>query len=213
MQSSYKGYYLEEGENGKIYVYASADAWRDRQHLYVADGELQAMDLIDNSTQEPKQDSASILRELSFTDAFPILKRSFVHYNTIYRDKDMHRDALSVLGTATGPSEELDPDSTNVILVENDLGYIDSFLAYFVGYIYNISDVKEKIMEITYLASFEDRASLPILLRAVRVARAENVTAIQGEPLNEKVKQMYAKAGFIQSEGHEDSLDTMYKYL
>lgn len=55
MQSSYRGYYLEEGENGVVYVYDSAEAWRERRWVYVGDNEYQAKVWIDQMVGETKE--------------------------------------------------------------------------------------------------------------------------------------------------------------
>lgn len=47
MQAEYKGYYLEEGENGVVYVYDSVEAWREKRWVYIGDNEYLAKMWID----------------------------------------------------------------------------------------------------------------------------------------------------------------------
>lgn len=51
MQSSYRGYYLEEGEGGVVHVYDNADNWRAMQPVYNANSELQARSWIDQRAE------------------------------------------------------------------------------------------------------------------------------------------------------------------
>lgn len=47
MQSEYKGYFMEEGEEGVVYVYDSVEAWRERRWVYIGDNEYLAKMWVD----------------------------------------------------------------------------------------------------------------------------------------------------------------------
>jgi hypothetical protein len=51
MDSSYKGYYLEE-ENNKIFIYDTLFSWRNRFFLTFTDNESKALAWIDNEIKD-----------------------------------------------------------------------------------------------------------------------------------------------------------------